>query len=397
MRVASAWSTAPNATDALTEALASLTGKLGGHPTFLFVHFTERYSAELIRHTLQRLPPETKVHGCTSCVGVMTEQGFHSESGRALGLFGVLDPAGSYGVGASRQGETARQAASAALNAALANAGRPGELPHLIWLTAAPGNEEKILKGIQDVVGPDVPVMGGSAADNEVKGNWSLVTRDAVYDDAVLISVAFPSFSLSHSFQSGYSPTHHRGIVTSATGRIVHKIDQRPAREVYNAWTGGLLNDIPASGGNILSMTTLAPLGQVVGKVGEVSYYSLSHPNAVLENGSLSLFTEVAEGQEVFLMSGSKESMISRAGRVAETAIELEDVSPSAVDGAVVVYCAGCMLTVQSQMPAVVQTLNKTLRGKPFLGIFTFGEQGCLLGGKVSHGNLMISALIFSE
>ena len=62
-----------------------------------------------------------------------------------------------------------------------------------------------------------------------------------------------------------------------------------------------------------------------------------------------------------------------------------------------VVYCAGCMMTVQQRLPEVAAELNTALGGKPYIGIFTFGEQGCLLDGHPAHGNLMISSLVFAE
>jgi len=52
------------------------------------------------------------------------------------------------------------------------------------------------------------------------------------------------------------------------------------------------------------------------------------------------------------------------------------DVAPSDIAGGLVIYCAGCMLTVQDQMDNVVGHLNDALEGRPFLGSFTFGEQG---------------------
>ena len=39
--------------------------------------------------------------------------------------------------------------------------------------------------------------------------------------------------------------------------------------------------------------------------------------------------------------------------------------------------------------------LQAALPGIPFLGSFTFGEQGCFPGGENRHGNLMISVLLF--
>jgi hypothetical protein len=55
------------------------------------------------------------------------------------------------------------------------------------------------------------------------------------------------------------------------------------------------------------------------------------------------------------------------------------------------------MLAVQDDMPEVANNLNRSLGGRPFLGTFTFGEQGCFLEGENYHGNLMISVVIFGR
>jgi hypothetical protein len=96
-------------------------------------------------------------------------------------------------------------------------------------------------------------------------------------------------------------------------------------------------------------------------------------------------------------MTGSLESLVSRAGRVAEAAMQFDNVDRNRVLGALVVYCAGCLRTVTQDMPRVVSGLNTSLGGKPFLGGFTYGEQGCVVGRETVHGNLMISAVVFSE
>jgi hypothetical protein len=55
------------------------------------------------------------------------------------------------------------------------------------------------------------------------------------------------------------------------------------------------------------------------------------------------------------------------------------------------------MLTVGDSMEQVSDGLNHALCGAPYLGVFTFGEQGCFLGGENRHGNLMISIVIFAR
>jgi hypothetical protein len=54
------------------------------------------------------------------------------------------------------------------------------------------------------------------------------------------------------------------------------------------------------------------------------------------------------------------------------------------------------MLSITELMEDVASGIDKGLDGAPFLGVFTFGEQGHALNQKNSHGNLMISCVTFS-
>ena len=80
-----------------------------------------------------------------------------------------------------------------------------------------------------------------------------------------------------------------------------------------------------------------------------------------------------------------------------QSAISAAGFEPESITGALVIYCAGCMLTVQDDMQQVARQIDAAIDHAPFLGIFTFGEQGCFIGNENSHGNLMISAVVFSN
>jgi hypothetical protein len=220
--------------------------------------------------------------------------------------------------------------------------------------------------------------------------------RKRVFDNAVVISVFFPSVEISYAFRSGYDPTSLTGKVTKAQGRTLYEIDGRPAAELYNEWTNGLVADAISTGGNVLAATTLAPLGREVGRVGDVPYYKLSHPDQITADGALTLFTDIDVGDDIVLMQGSRNSLVTRAGRVTQAAIDAGSLATGAIAGALVIYCAGCMLTVQPDMAGVADEIGSALNQAPFLGVFTFGEQGCFVGHENSHGNLMISVVVFS-
>lgn len=396
MEIATSWSTDTEA-GTVASLYQQLIEKLGSPPDLLILHCSVTYDVKQVIEILHGCAPGVPLHGSTSCLGVMTAAGFHSDDGRGIGLLGLTDPDGSYGVGAAELGDNSAAAAQRALYQALEQASCPGEAPAMIWMTAAPGEEESLIKAIAEVVGDNVPIAGGSAADNSVSGEWSQFANDQVYDNAVVVTVMFPSSEVFFAFHSGYEPTDIQGKVTAACGRELIEIDGRPAAEVYDEWTKGLISDTLKSGGNILSQATLHPLGRIAGDVGGVPYYQLSHPYGITENAALTLFTDIVPGDEVVLMRGTEDSLISRVGRVASSTLSTYSASPENVAGALIIYCAGCMLNIQDHRDEVVRGLREALPGIPFLGAFTFGEQGCFVGGENRHGNLMISVLLFTK
>lgn len=411
MKIATSW-TIDSGPAAVTNAYDNLVAQLGATPTLLILSCSVAHKVEEVLAALHACAPQMPIHGSTSCLGVMTQAGAHTQGGCGLAMFGILDPEGSYGVGAAVIGEDPGAAAQQAIHAALEMADCPGEVPAMVWMTAAPGCEEALISGIAEVLGDDVPITGGSSADNTVSGQWKQFTHDEIFSNAIVVAALFPSTEVMFAFHSGYEPTDVKGIVTKAggfeatektglatktEGRILLEIDSQPAAVVYNNWSKGLISDMLAEGGNILARTTLYPLGRIAGHIGSVPYYQLSHPDAVTENGALSIFTNVTPGDELVLMHGTIDSLVSRAGRVASSALETYSAHSEDVAGAMVVYCAGCMLTVQDRLSEVVDSLRSALPNVPFLGVYTFGEQGCFLGGENRHGNLMISVLLFSK
>jgi hypothetical protein len=55
------------------------------------------------------------------------------------------------------------------------------------------------------------------------------------------------------------------------------------------------------------------------------------------------------------------------------------------------------MLAVRDRLYEVQQGINAALGDVPWLGVFTFGEQGVPAGGVAKHGNLMISCTVFGR
>ena len=377
--------------DAASTDFSTWLNRAESAPDFLALHM----SVTTLKSPPRALVPDTvALHGATSCLGVMGKEGPKVENG--IGAFAIWDEDGDYGTALLEIEGDPRQTAEQAVIEALAAANRPGEAPDLIWLSASPGCEEQILGGIESVVGENVPILGGSAADNSVSGEWRVFDRDREFGNGVMVTVLFPSKPISFAYHNGYAPTEHVGVVTKAKGRLLQEIDGEPAARVYRDWIGS--DAIPASVEKttaILSESTLTPLGRYLDSVGNVPYYLLAHPAGLTPSDELELFADIEVGDRITLMNGSIGQLTQRAGKVASLAVQSGNMQSSSIAGALMIYCGGCMLAVQDHLTDVTDGINRALPDVPYLGIFTFGEQGVVLDGRNRHGNLMISAVVF--
>jgi len=393
MRVVTAQTSAASALDAIEDIAQEFRQSGVENPRFLAIHFGVGMDAAQLQAAAARRFPAAALHGGSSCLGIMTQQGVGISTGNTVGVFAIEDADGSYGTASAALGDDARQAARAAVVAALEAAGRTGEIPDLVWLSVAPGREEQVLDGLRDVVGQQTLIVGGSAADNDVSGKWAVFGPSDCHSDGLVVSVLFTAAPVTSVYQSSYTPAGPSGQVTRVEGRTLIEIDGRPASEVYHEWTGGVIpqpDQVPVS---ILAQATRWPLGRVTRHFAGIPFHVLAHPAQALPCGGLELFADLKQGDTLWQMWGSDDNLVARAGRVAQQA---RSDSGQTISGALVIYCGGCLMAVRDRIEEVHAGLMASLDTVPWIGIFTFGEQGAPPGGQSEHGNLMISCTVFS-
>lgn len=376
--------TTPLAAQQVTERLHAQSSHV---PSLLLVYFTQAHEAAELRRALKARFPDTRLIGCSSCGGILTQDGHHGRHGWSLSVAALYDGKGAYGV-AGQMGD--QPDVRALLRRAIADGGRPGELPQLVLLHTSPGLEEAVLAGIDAEFGATVPVVGGSAADDGVAGQWQLCWDEGEGSQGCVLAVLYPDCQLAFQFHSGYVPTECRGIITGIDGREVLTIDHEPAARVYGRWTE---RATPWPVGPILRETTLSPLARQVGMLDDLPYYKLSHPEAVTAREGLRLFT----GERLLLMYSSQEGLLQRSLNAVNIEPEYGMASNMRPFGALVVFCAGCRLALGDRLGDIVSQFSQRLGEIPFITPFTFGEQGRLPHGELAHGNLMVSSVIFLE
>lgn len=357
----------------------------------LICYCTEEYSTLAVQQHLVNALPHTPIHGCTTCHGIMTETGFHS--GPVIGALIIYDTGiNAYGTGIEHFGDSIEKNTFRAIDKALKNANREGEIPDLILLHSTPGNEEKIMAAIDKKFGTAVPIIGGSAADNQVSGNWSIFTEKSLSVNGLSLMAVFASQSIYSSLSAGHTPTQYSGTVTKVRNRVLLEIDHRPAVTVYNEWTNFHLGD--SDDGYIFEKSSVYPLGRKVGSSYDYPYFKLSHSIRETENNGIELFTDINEGDTIYLMQGCKQQLIGRAANIIHSSY-YNDMEFEEKLGAINIFCAGPMLNLKQDMDEVCNQINQALDGLPYICSFTFGEQGRLSGGENAHGNLMVSSATF--
>lgn len=358
-------------------------------PSWMLVYATEEMAPSAPLRQLAQCHPDVPLFGATSFQGVFTPSGFSRGMAVLVGEPGDGLRAHS---AASTCGESdARQCARRAAGEVAHALGGP---PRVILMHATPGHEEAILAGVRDALGQDVPVYGGSAADDSVAGRWGVFDGGRVIREGFVLAGFDAAQGVRGAFLAGYLPTGHGGRVTRAEGRVVHEIDNRPAAEVHDEWSGGRIRDVIASGGGtVLGATTMAPVARVVGETLGMPRRLISHPHEVHSDGALAFFSEFERGDEITLMTCTDEQLITRMGRTATRAL---GGSKARLRGGLFVYCGGSLGEILPRAAEISEQFAATVGPVPFVGVATFGEQGCFFERRQSrHGNLMCSTVLF--
>ncbi len=394
------WSVNGDETQAAKEAVSMMEEKIIGPPDFAFLFSSIGYDEEKLLQEIRALLPETKIYGGTSCLGPMTNDGFHLGEKASLAIMGISSPLINWGVGGASLDELSpEKVGKSAVLAAIENAGKkPTEKPKMVFTTAAPGMEERILKGIEEIVGKDVPIMGGSSGDNAITGEWRQYANDRVYSNGLALAVMYTELKIGYAYEAGYPVTGQVGTVTIAKGRVIYEIDGRPAANVYNEWTGGAFDaqmKEPGKVWGILMEATYYPIAKVLRASGIEPFYLAVHPLSILKDYSLEVFADMETGDEIVLLHGDWDILLDRFRTTPVKALGEFKIKKGEALFALYTYCAGTMLAIpEAERPKMPLLVKEVIGDIPFIGTFTFGEQGFVPGIGNHHGNLVNSIIL---
>lgn len=326
----------------------------------------------------------THILGCTSSAAICVKDGYLNKE---TGYSGIMSFGGDVAVGvagaAKGEGEDARAIGQKLAKEAMAELN--GAEPDYFFMTASPAEEEKYIAGIQDIIG-DVPVFGGSAADNTVEGKWSIICDDKIFADGCAIALFASKAPMTNLYTGQFKESDNVGIMTKVVDdRCLVEIDGVPAVKKYCEWTGK--TEEQCAGGNLLVETIFKPLG-VKDTIGRT--IAIRHPMAANDDLSMNIGAQLAEKTAVIQMELTPDEMVAANPKTIQ---EVDAMMDGGADSYFLVHCGGRRLGLQLEgKEAEIYPAVKEVTGdKEFLMVFTFGEYGTAEHSANTVGGLSLS------
>ena len=332
---------------------------------------------------------DVPVIGCTSSAAICTQDGYLNKE---TGYSGMMLFGGDLEVvtaGSAQTSETPREVGRRVARDAISKVKGADVEPDFFFMSASPANEEEYLKGIGDVIG-DIPVFGGSAADNTVEGKWSILNDGEAFADGVTIAIFYTKGEMKNLYTGAYHETSNVGVITKVRDeRTLVEIDHEPALKKYAEWTGKSVESL--MGNNLLTETICAPLG-VKDPIGKVT--AVRHPMFGNDDLSMNIGANLAENTAVIQLSNTPEGIL-KANE--ETINNLNKLMVSEANSYFLVHCGGRRLGLAlSQIEdKIYPEVKKVIPNKEFLMVFTFGEYGMGDHSSNTVGGLSLSYTAF--
>ena len=332
---------------------------------------------------------DVPVVGCTSSAAICTQDGYLNKE---TGYSGMMLFGGDLEVvtaGSAQTSETPREVGRRVARDAISKVKGADVEPDFFFMSASPANEEEYLEGIQDVIG-NVPVFGGSAADNTVEGKWSILNDGEAFADGLTIAIFYTKGEMKNLYTGAYHETNNVGVITKVRDeRTLVEIDHEPALKKYAEWTGKSVESL--MGNNLLTETICAPLG-VKDPIGKVT--AVRHPMFGNDDLSMNIGANLAENTAVIQLSNTPEGIL-KANE--ETINNLNKLMVSEANSYFLVHCGGRRLGLAlSQIEdKIYPEVKKVIPNKEFLMVFTFGEYGMGDHSSNTVGGLSLSYTAF--
>lgn len=353
-----------------------------------FIFSSVKYEQKNLLDGAKEVLGSAPIIGCTSNGGILVPDGYITSNNGFAGILAIGDPDTAVGVAGSAKMLTARETGRKVAIEAMNKVGTTFS-PSYFFMIANPGEEEEYAKGIQDVIG-DVPMFGGSSADDDLTGKWKIFTNDGIFSEGVAVAFFYTNKKIINEYTGKYHETVNSGVITKIEGRrTLKEIDGIPAMKKYAEWTGFKTREL--MGDKILTASILKPMG-VKTPTGNVTL--IRHPMAGNADYSINLGNDLSVNTAVIQMQASLDELIE-APKL--TLRKLKSKLPTEPAAYLFIHCGGRKIAIGDRINEVAKLVKEEAGDVPYIMPFTFGEYGRAEHEANNMGGLMLSETAFCK
>ncbi|MDC7999525.1 FIST N-terminal domain-containing protein [Aequorivita todarodis] len=260
----------------------------------------------------------------------------------------------------------------------------------LIGISNAAADGEEILRGIEEVAGPEVNAFGGAAGDDYAFTETYVFTNGKDSGNAmVCLALDEEKVEVQGIATCGWKAVGTVKTVTKSEGNHVYTVDNMPVLDL-TAKYGGIENASPQNNNLLIEIAANFPL-QLQREKGD----PVMRPGLVVDWEDRSYYTSgsVPEGSKVrFSLPPDFDVM----DKVVKGVANLKATKMPEADALVVFSCAGRILSLGPLMADELEGI-KNVWNVPMAGMFSNAELGRATGGNLEMHNLTTCCVALKE
>lgn len=345
-----------------------------------------KYNQDKLLEGLKKELGSAPIIGCTSSGGILVPDGYITSERGFAGILAIGDKETEVGVSASPKLSSARETGRKVAIDAMNKVGTTFP-PSYFLMLASPSEEEEYAKGIEDIIG-NVPIFGGSSADDDLNGNWKIFTNESVFTEGVAVAFFYTNKKIENEYTGKYHETINSGVITELVGkRTLKQINGIPAMKQYAEWTGKKTKDL--MGNKILKESILKPLG-VKTPTGNVTL--IRHPMNGNEDYSINIGNDLAINTAIIQMQTSIDELV-KAPKL--TLRRLKSRLKNKPVAYLLMHSGDRKTVIGERINELAKLVREEAGDVPYIMPFTFGEYGRAEHEANGMGGLMMSMTAF--
>jgi len=357
-------------------ASACLTGP---DPRLLVVFCSDAFDLWALLASINEVAGGVPLIGC-STAGEISGAGPGEASVVVTALGGDFEVATSVGVDAA---DGLRRAGAEAASCVTALGERPPRAV-LILTDGLSGDQQEIVRGAYGIVGAAVPLVGGCAGDDLRMQVTHQLYNDRVLTDSVVAAAIGSEAPIGIGVRHGWRKVGEPMLVTSSLGNRVHRLDDRPALDVYlerlEAPESARID--PAA---FTRFATTHPLGLERRGGEEVRFVG----EADFEDRSLGCSADVPQGGLTWFMDGDDRSVLDATDAACRAAVDGLGGNPPI--GMIAFDCIARRGVLGDEgMQREVARVVHHAAGAPVAGFYTYGEIARVKGVTGFHNQTLV-------